>query len=132
MKGDFQLGHAAFYPHVEKLFPNASKSFLKLHGLSGSSNCAAAGTVLERPPRPRPLAAPQVEVPDSSRVLVRVVSYRRRLLDEDNLAEKYFVDCARYAGLLSGDEPSKTKIEVSQIKVKAKEDERTEITITYP
>ena len=128
MKGDFQLGHAAFYPHVEKLFPNASKSFLALHNLDRGP----LSPELERAPRARALATPQGQDVHPDRVLVRVVSYRRRLLDEDNLAEKYFVDCARYAGLISGDSPDQTKIEVSQVKVKAKEDERTELTITYP
>ena len=49
--------------------------------------------------------------------LIRVRSFRRKLLDEDNLCEKYVVDCCRYAGLLPGDSPGQTKIEVSQQKV---------------
>jgi hypothetical protein len=63
------------------------------------------------------------------RFLVRVTSFRRRLLDEDNLCEKYVVDCCRYSGLLSGDAPETTRIEVSQQKVTREEDERTELTI---
>ena len=118
--------------NLKTLFPNASESFLHLHGLSGSSNCATSGTFMERPPSPRPLAKAKAQKPDTGRVLVRVVSYRRRLLDEDNLSEKYFVDCARYAGLIPGDGPEQTKIEVSQVKVVRKEEERTQLTITYP
>ena len=63
------------------------------------------------------------------RFLVRVTSFRRRLIDEDNLCEKYVVDCCRYAGLLPGDAPQTTPIEVSQQKVTREEDERTEVTI---
>lgn len=76
-----------------------------------------------------PLAAPQAQASDSGRYLVRVVSYRTRLLDEDNLAEKYHVDACRYAGLIPTDSPDRTTIHVSQEKVKTKAEERTEIMI---
>lgn len=126
MKGDFQLGHTAFYPHaITDRFPRASKAFLVANGL-------APAPLVERSPSPRPLAKETPQEPNPGRVLVRVTSFRRRLLDEDNLCEKYHVDCCRYAGLLSSDAPERTKIEVAQVKVKSKEEERTEIQITYP
>ena len=53
--------------------------------------------------------------------LVRVTSVRKRLLDEDNLCEKYHVDLCRYAGILPCDEASQVKIEVCQKKA-GKED----------
>ena len=114
--------------NLKELFHNASKDFLALHGIGDPPS----RPIVERLARTRPLATQEAQVPNTGRVLVRVVSYRRRLLDEDNLAEKYFVDCARYAGLISNDDPSQTHIEVSQEKVARKEDERTEITITHP
>ena len=117
--------------NLRKLFPNAPDSFFARNGHLNPDS-PTPRSELERAPRPRPLATPQGQDGHPDRVLVRVVSHRRRLLDEDNLAEKYFVDCARYAGLISGDSPEQTKIEVSQVKVKAKQDERTELTITYP
>jgi hypothetical protein len=61
--------------------------------------------------------------------LVRVTSIRKKLLDEDNLCEKYYVDCCRYAGLIPGDEPDKTKIEVCQRKAKKGELEHVLIDI---
>jgi len=61
---------------------------------------------------------------------VVVTSFRRRLLDEDNLAVKWHVDALRYAGILYQDSPDRVSIKANQIKVKSKEEERTEITIT--
>lgn len=78
------------------------------------------------------LAKGEAEKGNSERVLVRVTSVRKRLIDEDNLAEKYHVDCCRYAGLIHGDEPSKTKIEVCQRKAEKDEAEHTIIEITTP
>jgi hypothetical protein len=118
--------------NLNELFPRASKDFLKLHGLSNLSDRPPSRPIVERLTSPRPLAKAKAQKPDTGRVLVRVVSYRRRLLDEDNLSEKYFVDCCRYAGLIPGDGPEQTKIEVSQVKVVRKEEERTQLTITYP
>ena len=63
------------------------------------------------------------------RFLVRVKAFRGRLLDEDNLCEKYHVDLCRYAGALPSDAPGTAKIEVSQEKVGPKEQERVEIEI---
>jgi hypothetical protein len=66
---------------------------------------------------------------NSGRFLIRVVSIRKRLLDEDNLAEKYHVDCCRYAGVLPKDSPGTAHIEVSQQKADkgAAEEVRIEI-----
>lgn len=64
------------------------------------------------------LGTQEVQRPSSKRVLVRVTSFRKRLIDEDNLCEKYHVDLCRYAGIISGDAPEQTKIEVYQVKSK--------------
>ena len=74
-----------------------------------------------------PLEAQKVQGQHSNRVLVRVTTRRKRLLDEDNLCEKYHVDLCRYAGVVSDDAPERTKIEVSQTKCRKGEPE--EITI---
>lgn len=63
------------------------------------------------------------------RVRVSVVSFRTRLCDPDNLCPKYFVDCLRYAGLIENDRPEDISLQVSQVKVRTKSEERTEITI---
>ena len=74
-------------------------------------------------------AARQVQRPNRRRFLVRVTSVRKRLLDEDNLCEKYHVDLCRYAGVLLGDEAGTTKIETGQRKAEKGETERTVIEI---
>ena|SRR5881394_4502384 len=65
----------------------------------------------------------------TGRFLVRVTSIRKRLLDQDNLCEKYHVDCCRYAGLLPKDSPGTAQIEVCQEKADkgAREEVRIEI-----
>jgi hypothetical protein len=67
----------------------------------------------------------------SGRVVVRITSFRRRLLDPDNLfgGSKYFTDGLRYAGLLRGDAEAQIRLEVSQRKVKIKTEECTRIEI---
>ena len=102
-----QLGHAAYYSFGEPL-----------------------PAVMERYLRDGPLAKGKAQTTNTGRFLVRVTSFRRRLLDEDNLCEKYFVDCCRYAGLLPADSPDQCKIETTQEKVSLKEEERTVITIS--
>lgn len=66
------------------------------------------------------------------RRIVRIFSYRRRLLDFDNLTGgcKYFLDCCRYAQLIPDDRPEDITLEVRQEKVASKAEERTEIEIT--
>lgn len=75
------------------------------------------------------LSARKAQKEDSGRFLVRVTSVRRILLDEDNLCEKFIVDCCRYAGLLPSDRPGKTKIEVAQRKVEKGEEEHTVVEL---
>lgn len=62
---------------------------------------------------------------------VRITSYRRRLLDPDNLAGgcKYFLDCCKYSQLIKDDRPQDIILEVRQEKVASKSLERTEIVI---
>ena len=86
-------------------------------------------SVVESDSRVGALGTSEAEKRNPDRVLVRVTSVRKRLLDEDNLCEKYHVDCCRHSGLLLADDPSKAKIEVSQRKTKKGEGERTIIEI---
>lgn len=90
---------------------------------------AGASAQLERSTGYGALATPQAEKRDSANFLVRVTSYRRRLLDEDNLCEKFHVDCLRYAGIIPGDAPGQTRIEVRQEKVRKGEAEEIVIEV---
>lgn len=87
---------------------------------------------LERHPSDGTLGKRQIQNLAPSGVLIRLTSYRTRLLDEDNLCEKYLVDCCRYAGLIRQDDPRAAKIEVRQEKVGHGEPEFVRIEIFHP
>ena len=76
-----------------------------------------------------PLGSSPGEVKNPNRCVVSVVSFRTRLLDLDNLCPKYFVDSLRYAKLISDDSPAEIELRISQVKVKDKQAERTEIEL---
>lgn len=97
--------------------------------LPDQNNDPTPAPKLECRPRTRALAKSKAKDGDSTCYLVRVVSFRVRLLDEDNLCEKWHVDALRYAGILPDDAPGKARIETRQEKVGSKAEERTEITV---
>jgi hypothetical protein len=86
--------------------------------------------VVESNPGNEPLGAGAVQKEGDARFHVRLTSVRKRLLDEDNLCEKYLVDCCRYAGLIPQDSPDQTRITVAQRKAAKGEEEHTLIEIT--
>lgn len=90
---------------------------------------AASGAKLERRAVKRAVGKGQDEKGNRQRFLIRVTSIKRRLLDEDNMCEKFAVDCCRYAGLLNQDSPGTTKIEVAQRKAEKGEEEHTIVQI---
>ena len=75
------------------------------------------------------LDAEKVQGRFGQKFLVRVTSIRKRLLDEDNLCEKYHVDLCRYAGIIPCDEADKVKIEVCQKKAGKADEEKTVIEV---
>jgi len=101
-------------------------SWAKIGRAAGRSRTAAK---LERALGDGALGATQVQAATRQQFLVRVTSIRKRLLDVDNLCEKYHVDCCRYAGLLPTDAPDATQIEVRQRKAGKGEPEETIIEI---
>jgi hypothetical protein len=110
------------------LFPNASADFLRANvDLQPADSRPPA--VVEPDSRPSALGPRQTQSGTSQRFLVRITSVRCRLLDEDNLCEKYHVDLCRYAGVIPGDEAGKTKIEVTQRKAGKGEEEHTLIEV---
>lgn len=88
--------------------------------------------VVEPTSRDAALGADEAQEGSPARILVRIESIRKRLIDEDNLSCKGVVDALRYASIIPGDEPEKVSIKVTQRKVKSGEEEHTRITITYP
>lgn len=89
-------------------------------------------TKLERDSGDAALATPQVQAGTDTRILVGVLSIRKRLLDEDNLCEKFLVDALKLIGAIPDDCPDKVTIATTQRKAAKGEAERTLITITYP
>lgn len=79
-------------------------------------------------------AAIQGEAPSVPRTVVRFIGYRVRPLDPDNFAGgcKDAIDGLRHAGLISGDEPWRMKLETEQVKVSHVADECTVIEIETP
>ena len=111
---------------LNELLANASDATRQLNLPVGG-----AGTVakLERDPEPPTLGAVQGKAVDSRPFLVLVEAVHSRLIDEDNLCEKYHVDLLRYAGVIPDDAPDTTKIEVTQRKAKKGETEKVTITV---
>ena len=98
---------------ILKRYPNSSESFLRANV---STDVAGTVTKLERNPCNGALEAQEVQGQTGERILVRITSFRRRLLDEDNQCEKYHVDLCRYAGVIPCDTPGEVQIEVRQRK----------------
>ena len=115
--------------HLLALFPNASKSTL---AANSDAHHPRTDAKLERNPRDEPLAAREVQKRRACRVHIRFVSVRKRLLDPDNISEKWTLDCLRFAGVIRGDEPDKITLETTQRKAEKGEEEHTEITIQIP
>lgn len=118
---------------LRERFPDASADFLRLNSTVDDSHVRPAGpgkaAKLERDPGDGTVGEVQIQKGSGRRFLVRLKSYRRRLLDEDNLCEKYLVDLCRYSGALPSDAPGTAKIEVTQEKVDSSQTEQTLIEI---
>jgi hypothetical protein len=119
---------------LKATFPNASPAFIRRNaresrGVDLQPDGAGPAAVVEHDPGYGAVAAIQVEKRTSGHFLARVTAIRKRLLDEDNLCEKYIIDLCRYAGAIPGDSPATTRIEVSQQKAGPKEPEETRIEI---
>lgn len=81
------------------------------------------------PVQREPMGQEAGEAGDTKSVHVSVTSYRRRVIDPDNLCPKYFIDCLRYAGIITDDTAEAITLTVTQQKVPTKEAEKTVISI---
>lgn len=118
---------------IKRRYPHASSAFIRANTDSQNKSEGIRKTSeLEPRSLARTLATPQIQERSINRVIVRITSVRRRLIDEDNICEKFIIDGLRYAGLLLSDAPDKTHIQTSQRKCKKEEFEHTEIEIIYP
>lgn len=119
---------------LKQLYPNASPAFIRLNATDAGKarvqiDGAGKAPFLERDTWDAALQAPLAKKAPFDRVLIVVTSYRRRLLDQDNLCCKYIIDLCRYAGIISGDSPGAAEIKVAQEKLGPKEPERVTIEI---
>ena len=125
---------------LSQRFPQASATFLRLNGFANippttmhtqplQADSDAPTPQPKRSARTRSLATVKAQEGDTRFRVVRVKSFRVRLLDSDNLVPKWHIDSLRYAGILPSDAPDRARIETSQEKVGSKAEERTEIEI---
>ncbi|HUD75555.1 MAG TPA: hypothetical protein VMQ76_10815 [Terracidiphilus sp.] len=115
-------------------FPHASSDLVRLNADAGQAdiqpNSAGTPAVVEQHSCDGRMGAVQVEGRIGKRLLIRITATRTRLLDEDNLAEKYHVDLLRYAsGGALGDSPATTHIEVAQQKAGPGEPEEVRLEV---
>lgn len=99
------------------------------YSISGNDSRARRSPELEQAAWVGTLGEAETKGGVQERFLVRVVAYRRRLLDEDNLSCKAHVDFLRYAGIIPDDKPPQVSIQTSQVKIKAPEESRIELTV---
>jgi hypothetical protein len=120
---------------LKSRFPNASPTFIRLNATeSGEVDIQpdGAGSVaeLERHPGNGAVGKVPIQKAVGRRFHVRVTAIRTRLLDWDNLCEKYHVDLLRYAsGGVFGDGPATTTIEVCQQKAQGGEPEEVRLEV---
>lgn len=112
---------------ARRRFPNCSDAFIR-------ANCDPAGGEAssakpEPPVRHEPVAEEKGEAENPTRFLVCITSFRRRLIDPDNLVPKFFIDCLRYCGAIPNDSAKEIELSVSQHKVHSSACERTEIEV---
>ena len=81
--------------------------------------------------RTEPMGAKEVEGGDIPRRVVRITSVRNRLLDPDNLVGgcKYIIDALRKAEVIKDDTEKDICLEVYQVKVKTRKEEKTVIEV---
>lgn len=65
----------------------------------------------------------------SSRLHLRIISVRKRLIDPDNIVAKWTIDALRYAGIIRDDSAKEITVELSQRKAEKGEEEHTLIEV---
>jgi len=114
---------------IPKVGKEAFKSLVaKIRGESPPRARRPRTAKLERRHADAPGTAAQGSEASTARFIVRVICFRSRLLDDDNVCEKFVVDGLRYAGLLPDDRHKQARIITWQEPCQ-KGEERTEVTL---
>ena len=108
-----------------ELFPRASQSFLSI-------NRAGEGSESKPTLRNEQVATVQRKKETPKRRVLRIISYRTRTCDTDNLCPKWIVDALRYARIIQDDSPEHIELQMRQEKVGRKTEECTKIEIEIP
>lgn len=119
---------------LKQLFPRISRDVLRLSAEAGEADIHAGSAgkapFMESNPGDGAVGEVPVQKGTGRRFHVRIRAIRTRLLDWDNLCEKYHVDLLRYASAgVFGDGPATTTIEVCQEKAQAGEREEVRIEV---
>ncbi len=104
--------------------PHASKSFL-----AANSDSLPSDTEPKQAFCDESLATNPGKTGNPGRCHISIVSYRRRLLDPDNLCPKYAIDALRYAKIIPDDTEKDITYTITQKKVEKKNQEKTLIII---
>lgn len=121
----------------QRIFPHASKSTFAANFGAGANPRDYAPGVSNAEPEFQPIQALDGSLPGEEkgpqRARVRIKRYGYRILDADNATGgcKPLIDCLKEAGLIENDSPEYIDLEVVQQLVMRREEERTEIQITY-
>ena len=80
------------------------------------------------------MGAKRLQIRCREKIRVGITFYRRRLADYSRaISEKAIIDCLTKSGLISNDSEKEIWLEdKGQYKVETDEEERTELTISYP
>jgi len=108
-----------------EIFPRASQDFL-------SVNRSGQGSELKPAVRNESVATVQREKEAPKCRILRIISYRTRTCDTDNLCPKWIIDALRYSNLIEDDTPEYIELQMRQEKVAHKAQERTQIEIEIP
>lgn len=112
---------------LKRRYPRASEAFVRANCSDGS----LPDTKLERDKAPALPSAVPGEAKSVQRTVVRFTGYRVQPLDPDNFAGsvKDLLDGLRHAGLISGDEAWRIKLETDQVRVAHYREEKTVVEI---
>lgn len=111
------------YAELKRAMPWAGEMFLR-------ANCEDQGAEPERPARNEPLEKVESQKGSGRRFQVSIVSFRCVILDADNPCAKSFVDQLRYFTIIPDDNPALMVYGgVSQVRVRTKAEEKTEIHV---
>lgn len=122
--------HLGLLPHEKRLLAKLKRM---PRGILNDHETTTERQISDPKPEPalrhEPLGTAQRKKTNPSRCVLRITSYRCRLLDVDNLCPKYFIDALRYCRAIRGDAPTDIELQIRQEKVAHKCQQMTLIEV---